>query len=306
MSKTIHMAGIVPCTRQRSERFNFPWDDWLMPIGSSYLAVERAVLECAMAGCKTIWVIADTRSQPIMKHRMNDSILDPLSYNRMYASFPNLLRREIPIFYTALHPKDQDRRDSQVWSFLYGATVADRVSRQMSDWLAPHKFYVANPFALYPVHRMLRQRRNIYDKKKRFVVTTPDGRDFTNGAYTGFTCNVTEVKEWVRSFKSKEVGLYDPESYKDDIRNKKRLPLEKRYSGRRMTFEDIFSGFDVQKNVEGVVEYEIPWYHQLDGFAEWHSYCREQKPLYLPKYLFRQRVWTRIGQDEMRFLEKED
>ena len=45
---SFHLAGIVPAAGQKLD-FNFPWHDSLQPIGSNYLAVERAVLECAYA-----------------------------------------------------------------------------------------------------------------------------------------------------------------------------------------------------------------------------------------------------------------
>ena len=51
-----HLAGIIPVAGQPLE-FNMPWHDSLMPIAPDYLALERSVVECAYAGCETIWIV---------------------------------------------------------------------------------------------------------------------------------------------------------------------------------------------------------------------------------------------------------
>ena len=56
LTKQFHLAGVVPVASQPLD-FNFPWHDCCMPIAPNYLAVERAVVECAYAGCETIWIV---------------------------------------------------------------------------------------------------------------------------------------------------------------------------------------------------------------------------------------------------------
>ena len=56
--KTFHLAGIVPVAGKESD-FGFEWSGCMMPIASNYTAVERAVVECAWAGCETIWIICN-------------------------------------------------------------------------------------------------------------------------------------------------------------------------------------------------------------------------------------------------------
>jgi hypothetical protein len=41
-----HVAGIIPVAGLKSD-FDLPWHPSLMPIAPNYLAVERAVAECA-------------------------------------------------------------------------------------------------------------------------------------------------------------------------------------------------------------------------------------------------------------------
>ena len=72
-----HLAGIVPVAGQSLD-FKMPWHDSLMPVAQDYLAVERAVVECAYAGCETIWVICHDNMQPLIRHRLGDYIQDPV------------------------------------------------------------------------------------------------------------------------------------------------------------------------------------------------------------------------------------
>ena len=78
---SFHLAGIVPVAGQKLD-FNFPWHDCLQPIGKNYLAVERAVLECAYAGCETIWIVCHDDMQPLIKHRLGEYVLDPVFLQR--------------------------------------------------------------------------------------------------------------------------------------------------------------------------------------------------------------------------------
>ena len=122
--RAFHLAGVVPVAGSRFN-FNFPWHDCMQPIANNYLAVERAVVECAYAGCETIWVVCNDDMQPLLKHRMGDYIEDPYYLDKSsFVKYPSENRRQIPIFYSPIHPKDRDRRDSLGWSVLHGALTA--------------------------------------------------------------------------------------------------------------------------------------------------------------------------------------
>ena len=56
--QAFHLAGVVPVAGPTLD-FGFPWHDSMQPIAKNYLAVERAVVECAYAGCETIWVVCN-------------------------------------------------------------------------------------------------------------------------------------------------------------------------------------------------------------------------------------------------------
>ena len=104
-----HLAGIVPIAGQPLE-FNFQWHDSLMPISPNWTMVEHAVYECAMAGCNTIWIVANSDLAPLVRKTIGDWIYDPVYYERTHTKFYKDHRREVPIYYVPIHPKDRDRR----------------------------------------------------------------------------------------------------------------------------------------------------------------------------------------------------
>ena len=84
---SFHLAGIIPTVGQPLD-FNFPWHDCMIPIAADFLAIERSVLECATAGCETIWVVCSTDMQPLLKHRLGESVQDPVWISRKHDLFP--------------------------------------------------------------------------------------------------------------------------------------------------------------------------------------------------------------------------
>ena len=114
---TSHIAGLIPVAGQ-SNNFQFEWHDCLMPVAQNYTAVERAVVECAYAGCRTIWIICNDDTSPLVRYRIGDWVEDPVWIGRM-SKFPSDERKQIPIFYVPVHPKDRDRRDCLAWSIIY-------------------------------------------------------------------------------------------------------------------------------------------------------------------------------------------
>ena len=133
---SFHLAGIIPVAGQKLD-FNFPWHDCLQPIAQDYLAVERAVWECACAGCETIWIVCHNDMQPLIRYRLGDYVQDPLWTNKVRLQMPQEGERPIPIHYVPIHPKDRDKRDCLGWSVLYGALTAYWLSRTISQWVSP-------------------------------------------------------------------------------------------------------------------------------------------------------------------------
>ena len=99
-----HLAGIVPIAGQSLD-FDMPWHDSLMPIAQNYLAVERAVVECAYAGCETIWVVCHDDMQPLIRHRLGDYAQDPVWVNRHFELRRNQFSKAYPYLLRADSPK---------------------------------------------------------------------------------------------------------------------------------------------------------------------------------------------------------
>ena len=130
MSHGFHLAGIIPVAGPKLD-FNLPWHDCLMPIAKDYLAIERSVLECAYAGCETIWVICDDDMQPLIRHRLGDYVNDPVWVYRHFDREKGEKKKLVPIQYVPIHPRDKNKRDCYGWSILYGAKVADKASKDV-------------------------------------------------------------------------------------------------------------------------------------------------------------------------------
>ena len=145
--RTRHLAGVVPVAGQPLD-FNFPWHDCLQPIGPNYLAVERAILECAYAGCDTIWVICNDDISPVIRHRVGEMVQDPVWLRNM-DTHPSMSRKPIPIFYVPIHPKHRDKIDCFGWSVIYGALSIFKIAVKMSKWLVPGRYYVSFPYSVY-------------------------------------------------------------------------------------------------------------------------------------------------------------
>ena len=64
-----------------------------------------------MAGCNTIWIVANDDCTNHKKDSWRLGI-DPVYYKRdLESKFYSQLRKEIPIYYVGIKPKDQNKRD---------------------------------------------------------------------------------------------------------------------------------------------------------------------------------------------------
>jgi len=274
MSSNFHLAGIVP-TAGPALDFEMPWHDSLMPIAKDFLAVERAVLECAYAGCETIWVICNDDMQPLIRHRLGDYIQDPVWSFRSFDRNAVANQKPIPIYYVPIHPRDRRKRDSLGWSVLYGSYTAWKISRGMSKWLEPNKFYVAFPYGVYRVGFLRKERKKISSEKK--FVLNYNGETIKDGAYLGFTYTFEESKDLSKVIwnKSRSYSTHDATNF---------------------SIEEIFE--DLQYEEQDLVDSKEYW--QIDS---WSTYCENIKEisenLKRPtKNILRYQEWGGIGNEE--------
>ena len=153
----LHLAGVIPVANLKTD-FEIRTPEILLPINAGFTAIQKSVFECAMAGCKTIWIVANDDLAPLVRDLVGEWTYDPVYYSRP-SKFNSEQRREIPIYYVPIHPKDRDRRDSYGWSVLYGIHSAWRVANNISKWLIPKKYYVSFPMSVYDINQIRQHRR---------------------------------------------------------------------------------------------------------------------------------------------------
>mgnify|MGYP006409162505 FL=1 len=234
--------------------FDFPWHDCLQPIGQNYLAVERAIWECACAGCETIWIVCHNDMQPLIRYRLGDYVQDPLWVNKVRLRMPGEVEKQIPIYYVPIHPKDRDKRDCLGWSVLYGALTAHWLSRTISQWVVPNKYYTAFPYGLYDPELVKPYRKKI-SSKESFCVSY-NNKTVKDNEYLGFTFDAEDFKQARRTIRKEGTGEFSAYD------SPKRIPLEKRWSARFFELDSIFR--DVI--MEGASVLEVPWYYNINNW----------------------------------------
>jgi len=263
------LAGVVPVASQPLD-FNFPWHDSLMPIGKNYLAVERSVYECALAGCESIWIVCHKEMQSLIRHRLGDYISDPMTSPGIKGHFvrhPSEHIKYIPIYYVPIHPKDRDKRDCLAWSIIYGAMRAFSLSKLISKWTVPDKYYVSFPYGIHDPRQLQPHRGDISGKKKFYL--SYEGKTVKDGEYLSFTFDAEDWKKFRRIIRG-GTGKYEPGSYFDeDARTVKgeMLPIEERYSAKNYPLEKVFGELSLEEEV-------VTPCKSYYNIGNWEDYCK--------------------------------
>ncbi len=257
-----NIAGIIPIAGPRKD-FNFDWHDTMMPIGPDYLAVERAVYECAFAGCSSIWIVCNDDITPLLRRRIKDFILDPIYEDIKFSRRKFYLKdvknqRLIPIFYVPVHPKFRDKVDCLPFSIVQGAMYATKVAKRISEASTPSMFYVAFPFGAYEPSFIRSLRKEM--AKGKTVMAYYNGESVKTGSYLGFSFKPEKVKDFFNKIKE---GAR--RTYRNEDGELVTLQKHKQFRARFFTLQNIFDDYeaDVQKNIR--------WYH---GLHCWHTYRR--------------------------------
>jgi len=294
---SFHLAGIVPVAAQPLD-FNMPWHDCLMPVAQDYLAVERAVYECACAGCETIWIVLHKEMQPLIRHRLGEWIEDPVwTYAQRKRVDPTARgqNKEIPIYYVPIHPKDRDKRDCLPWSVIQGVSRAYHISKKISRWVVPDKYYVAFPYGVYSPYSIRKDYRKLISSHQRFFVQH-NGLTVADGEYLGFTLNAEDFVNFRRKIREgtgirKPGGEWENNLPVDD----ELLPVEDRWSARHFGLTDVFG----DAIVDGANIGPVDWYYNIDN---WDGYCdylgsKEREWIKRPNFAMKYHEFGPIGRD---------
>lgn len=291
-----HLAGIIPIAGQPMD-FNMPWHDCFMPLAANYMAIERSIYECSAVGCETIWIVCHREMQPLLRHRLGEWVHDiarmPLA-RKKFTKFPSEQQREIPIYYVPIHPKDRDRRDCLAWSVIYGSLRAFHISKIISRWVVPDKYYVSFPWGVCPIGPF-RKNRNLISSKNNFYASY-NGKTIRDGEYLPFTFDKEDFKKFRRVIRQEGTGHYTPGSYYDPIIGTvgAPLPLEQRWSARHFPLDKVFGCATLEGN--GMLE--IPWYYRIDSWQNYHNFLSspESRKLKKPDFI-KYHEWSPVGVD---------
>ncbi|MBT5638146.1 MAG: hypothetical protein HOJ16_06250 [Candidatus Peribacter sp.] len=281
-----HLAGVIPVSGIRSD-FGFPWHESLNPISQNYLAIERAVIECAYAGCETIWIVCDDDIQPLLKHRVGDYVVDPCSVSQAsFTKFPKDGKRIVPVFYTPVHPKDRDRRDSLIWNAMHGMLSAFVTSSKISRWVVPSRYYVCFPYGVYDPSQ-LQKHRKVLSSPNRVVLTHESCNALNKDTYLGFSMSPEDYKNCVHQAKKSCTG------------NDKSLPIAKRWSSKDIGIREMMQGCVIDA---GTVEVNVDWYFSIDNWQDYQYYFLSGKTSEIKrpsKHIFKNSTFKKLkGTDD--------
>lgn len=258
--KVKHLAGIVPIAGQDLD-YKLPWPDCMIPVSPGYLAVEKAVYECAAAGCETIWVVGFAGTMPLLRKVLGDYIVDPRSVSNFK---PFKERRDINIFYVSIPPRDRHKRDSLGWSVLYGADIAFKTSAFLSKWITPEKFFCSFPYGLTDQTIFRKSRALIADSTKNTFFSYKN-KTIKDGLCFPFTFDAESYKicrDLVKKRKFDEWYL-NGESSRDNLKaNESKL----------YTLDQIFSGLNtVNSNI-----INIDWFYDISSWNDYKQFLSSE------------------------------
>jgi hypothetical protein len=274
-SQSFHLAGIIPIAGMPAN-INLGLPNCMVPIAENYTALEHAVVQCAYAGCETIWIVCNDDTAPIIRHTLGDTVEDPVWVSRTMSRFPSEHKQPIPIFYVPIHPKDRDKRDCHGWSVLHGALSAYHISRQMSKWIIPDRFFVAFSTGIFDP-TVLRSYRKKISSSKGFYLSHKD-KTIRDGLPICFTFDGEDFKRFRRDVREKGTPGWYPPAEGEQYPTKK-LPLEKRYSARHFSLDIVFRS----AIIEEANKVEVPWFYQIGDWNHYRKFLASEEAQYLER-----------------------
>ena len=259
-----HMAGIIPIANFESN-FNTLYPSCLLPVDAAFSMIKKAVFECAIVGCKTIWIVANDDMAPIIRKSIGEWTHDPIYFNRTFGNpmYKTEKQKEIPIYYVPILPKDRERRDSYAWSALFGMHSAWYVAYRISKWIVPQKYYIAFPHSAFNIYQLRKQRSHISHKNYNFFLTYED-KIVKDNIPLSFTMTGEDFIECRRHVNAETTKTYYNVEEGEQYPSKK-LPLHERWSARNFDFATVFE----KVNMENCVKHELDWYYDI---SDWEGY----------------------------------
>ena len=269
----MNVAGIVPIAGQPLD-LGFPWDDCLTPIAQNYVAVERAVAECLYAGCKSVWIVGALDQQPLIRYRLGDKGKDPESHNPIRRG---TRERDVCFYYVPITPQDYLRRNSVVWSSIYGILNIRKIIGKTSMNLLPERYYIAFPYGVYDP-RLVRQVRGKIKITKNQVLLRSSDKTVMDGEYLGLSLTLEQAQKLERVLKDKAYHSSE------------------KYAAKQFSLRDVYAEMELG---EEIVYLDVDEYYNIDNWEKYTNYMKESSiDLIRPKTLLLQKEWNGIGVDD--------
>lgn len=249
-----NLIGIIPLSGWNNS-FECPWPDYLQPLSPGLLAVERSVLECAYAGCDSIWIVCNDDTATLTKQKIGDYVMSPRFFKEIsFVKRPDYHQKWIPVYYTPINQKDRQRRDSLGWSILHGALTSFQVANKISRWTLPSKFYVSFPFGIYdpkivqPHLSLIRGQKSVYLEHSNKTVR--------ENKFLGFTFFPEDWPKFKWNIKNNCTG------------GSSDLPLKERWSSKDFTLDKIFNidTIEIDNKLEVSDFYHLKTWKSLQDF----------------------------------------
>ena len=265
MSLRTHIAGIIPVANLKTEH-QAAISPILLQVDNGFTAIQKSVFECAMAGCKTIWIVANPDLAPIVRKVVGDFVQDPVYYNRNMSKFHSELRREIPIYYVPISLKDCDKRDSYGWSVIHGVNSAWWVGVKISKWLTPDKYFVSFPMAAYDIYSLREYRKQIADKKSNFFLTY-NNQTVKDNLPLSFTLTGNDCIKCRRQINKTTTREYLPPLEGEKYPSRK-LPLDQRWTARKFDLSQVFDALDTKS----ATKINLNWFYNISSWQEYRNF----------------------------------
>lgn len=241
IEKTKYLVGIIPICSSIKSDYGAIIPDVLMPLAPNYTMLENAVFSCICAGCKSIFIVLEPKTFPIIKKILGEQV--------------NNLRgkRPIPIFYILINSYNKEtRKNNCFWAILTGAAAAYKISLNLSRWIIPNSFYVSFPYGIINHEDIKKNKKLINANKKRRFYFSCENITIKDGEYLPFTFDYYDFVTYLKLFKSLEYSLEDGEK---DINFELKTIFSKKYSNKNSS------------KVEGIGE--IDWFCDV---STWEGY----------------------------------
>jgi hypothetical protein len=272
-----HLAGIMLLANFQ-DNFGFLYHSCMLPIDERFTLIKKSVFECAMAGCASIWIVANDDLAPIVKHHIGEWVYDPVYYTYDVVRGRHSERRiTIPIYYVPILPKDRNRRDSYGWSALFGMHSAWWVSYRISKWAIPKKYFISFPSGIYDFWGIRQNRLKIAKTEQNFFFCS-EGKTIKDNLPIAFSMRGEDFIQCRRNVNKLTTKTNGPLKEGETWMDLKPLPFEERWSAR---YFDLSTVFDKVLETNAYYE-ELDWFYDARTWNGYRNYLSSGHELNSP------------------------